>query len=128
MKHGFIAIMLTGAMLSALACADQVKKYINQGDIYSTEAQWTEAISEYSKAIESNPNLALAYSKRGQAYAAKEDWTAALSDLNKALELDPELIEAYYNRGLVQNSQGRWDMGISDLSKVIEFDPTDPLP
>src|SRR4030042_2124689 len=105
MKHGFIAIMLTGAMLSALACADQVQKYIKQGDIYSTRGQWKEAISEYSKAIESNPNLALAYSKRGQAYAAKEDWTAALGDFNKALELDPELTETYSHRASVYHAQ-----------------------
>ena len=71
MKHKVLVILLISTLLPLLACADPSEKYMEQADTYFVHQQWNEAISEYTKAIDENPNLALAYSKRGQSYAAK---------------------------------------------------------
>jgi tetratricopeptide (TPR) repeat protein len=47
-----------------------------------------------SKAIDLNPNLALAYAARGLAYEHKGDRDRAIADYSKAIELDPNLAPA----------------------------------
>ncbi|MFA7337652.1 MAG: tetratricopeptide repeat protein [Candidatus Obscuribacterales bacterium] len=47
------------------------------------------AATYYSKAIELNPRLTLAYACRGDCYHLMGDCARAISDLNKAIELDP---------------------------------------
>ena len=51
--------------------------------------QFTKAISDFSKAIETDPKLAIAYSNRGVAYVALGKFEEAKKDLLKAVELDP---------------------------------------
>jgi Flp pilus assembly protein TadD len=53
--------------------------------------QFDQAISDSNKAIELNPNLAMAYVNRGGAYAQKGQFDHTISDSNKAIELNPNL-------------------------------------
>jgi len=55
------------------------------------EGRYGEAIEEYNKAIELNPNYAIAYAERGQAYFELGQYDLAIPDLAKAIELDPNL-------------------------------------
>jgi len=51
--------------------------------------QYEEAISDYTKAIELDPEKAIAYRLRSLAYAELGDNEAARQDLDKAMELNP---------------------------------------
>ena len=45
------------------------------------KANFDKAIEDYSKAIELNPNLGLAYYNRGEAWLHLKEWDKARSDL-----------------------------------------------
>ena len=57
-----------------------------------------DAIEEYSKAIEINPEDASAYYNRGNKKSDLKDYRGAIKDYSKAIEIDPENASAYYNR------------------------------
>jgi tetratricopeptide (TPR) repeat protein len=80
-------------------------------------------ISNYSKAINLNPNHAWAYINRCNAYDGKEEYDRAIRDCDKALELDPKHSFAYNNRGNAYQGKDEYDRAIGDYDKAIELDP-----
>ena len=90
---------------------------------YNLKGQPDEAIFDFNKALEINPNIAEAYSGRGATYVQKGQLDQAISDLNKALEINPKIAEAYVNRGLVYMDKGQHDQTISDCTKALEINP-----
>ncbi|MER3447202.1 MAG: hypothetical protein C4291_10325 [Candidatus Dadabacteria bacterium] len=54
------------------------------------DAQYDQAIYNYTKAIEANPRDAQAYYHRGVAYYNKGQYDKAIADFNKAIELNPD--------------------------------------
>ena len=65
------------------------------------------AISNYNKAIELSPGMAVAYNNRGSAKLTRGDYQGASADYTKAIELDPKQPLAYLNRGLLLMLQGK---------------------
>ena len=90
-----LTIQIICSALLMLACTNPALEHLRQGDTYRDQEQWSEAISEYSKAIEVDPGLALAYSARGLAYIEIEQYDLSIADFNKVIELsiDPEMIQ-----------------------------------
>jgi len=80
-------------------------------------------IADSSKAIELDPEFALAYGTRGLAYYHKGEYDKAMADFNKAVELDPEFALVYGTRGLAYYHKGEYDKAIADFNKAIELDP-----
>ena len=60
-----------------------------QGNFLMTIGQMDRAIEAYSRAIELDPNDAMAYTNRGNAHGDKGDLDLAIADYTKAIELDP---------------------------------------
>ncbi len=85
--------------------------------------KYKEAITNYDKAIELNPQLAIAYNNRGTENAALHKYKEAIEDYNKAIELNPQLVEAYNNRGNAKSNLGDSKEAIADYNKAIELDP-----
>jgi tetratricopeptide (TPR) repeat protein len=67
-----------------------------------------EALQDYNKSIELNPENSRAYNNRGTVYANTNRLYDAISDYSKAIELDNALADAYYNRGDVYFNQGKY--------------------
>jgi len=81
------------------------------------------AISEYTKAIRSDPGNAMSYVLRGMMYIGKGDFKRAISDFNKAMEINPQLAVAYDGRGTAYHYMGELDRAILDYNKAIEIEP-----
>jgi len=86
---------------------------------------YDQAISEYTKAIELNPNSAEAYYHRGFTYGEKGQYDQAISDYNKALEINPRYAEAHVYRGFAYGEKGQYDQEISDYNKALEINSKD---
>ena len=80
-------------------------------------------IEFYSKAIELNPNYALAFHNRANVYNDMKERNKALDDYNKAIELNPEYANSYNNRGTAYERLGEPDKAIADYNKAIEINP-----
>ena len=97
--------------------------HFSQGVELQEQGRFEEAIDEYTKAIELDPNYAMAYSNRAAAYLYKGQYDLVMADCNKAIELDPELAMAYNNRGAAYATKGELDQAIADFDKAIELAP-----
>ena len=64
--------------------------YIDSGNAYAEQGQFDQAFQEYTKAIEVNPQYAMAYHNRGLAYRAIGQPNLAQKDFDKAIALDPQ--------------------------------------
>jgi tetratricopeptide (TPR) repeat protein/S1-C subfamily serine protease len=61
-----------------------------------------QAIQDFNKAIQLNPQYANAYFTRAYLYEQLGEVQRALSDYNQAIALDPKFTSAYSNRGLLK--------------------------
>ncbi|MCJ7542625.1 MAG: tetratricopeptide repeat protein, partial [Desulfobacterales bacterium] len=86
---------------------EDVKNYNKQGISYGKKGQYDQAISNFNKALEINPKLAVVYYNRGLAFDNKGQYDQAISDYTKAIELNQRYADAYYNRGLAFDNKGQ---------------------
>ncbi len=125
-------ILIVSALIAILACplsgcgkkkgpadAAAVAKAME----YAQKGQGNEAIAEFTRAIQLNPENAKSYNNRGQIYSAMSNAELAMADFNKAIEVDPQLIMAYYNRGIIKEANGNINEALDDYSMAIQLGP-----
>ncbi len=79
------------------------------------------ALSDYSKAIDINPNYADAYNNRGNLYSDLQKYELALSDYSKAIDINPNYAMAYNNRGVVYALTREFPKALADAEKASEL-------
>lgn len=82
-----------------------------------------QAIIDFDRAIELDPEYARAYASRGSAYRKLEKYEQAMGDYNRALEINPNYAWAYYGRAEVHRLQKEYVQAISDLNRALEVIP-----
>lgn len=82
-----------------------------------------EAVADYTRATELDPQYAKAYNNRGNAYAALGEDESALTDYDLALKIDPNLGLVYFNRGLLHYRAGDPQQAIADLEMYLDLVP-----
>ena len=86
-----------------------------------------EQIRFYTKAIQLDADLVMAYNNRGHTYAGNGDYNLAIADYIEAIRLDPELVLAYNNRGCSHVANGNYAAAIADYTQAIRLDPEDAV-
>jgi tetratricopeptide (TPR) repeat protein/predicted nucleic acid-binding Zn-ribbon protein len=81
------------------------------------------AIEDYTRALELDPNSAIACNDRGVAFSSLGDQPAAIADYTKALQLEPNEPAYYFNRGFARFNQEDVRGAIEDFSEVIRLSP-----
>jgi tetratricopeptide (TPR) repeat protein len=96
--------------------SENAQFYVNRGDAYYGKRQFDQAISDYTKALEIAPRLAVAYYKRGNVYYyTKGQYDQAISDYTTAIEIDPRLAVSYFRRGYVYYLKKGYDKSWEDV-------------
>jgi len=80
--------------------------------------RYEQAIEDFSKAIELNPNDAVAYYNRGLAYAKLNEHERAIEYYGKAIKLNPNDAKAYGNRGIAYSEILRYEESARDFKKA----------
>ena len=83
------------------------RAYFIKADCQEQQAKITEAIDNYTKAIQYDSKDPLFYIRRGMVYGRTRQNEAALNDLNTAVGLSPESGEALYFRGIIKYHTGQ---------------------
>ena len=81
------------------------------------------AVSDFSVAIECDPNDALAWNERGVAYGYTNQWEFARRDASKAIALNPQAALYYSNRGYATARLARAQQAIEDFDAALKLDP-----
>lgn len=97
--------------------------YYHKGSALLANAQFTEAINCYNKAIEMDPNLTMAFVFRANAKLKLNDWESAIEDFNMALILKPNDIPCIINRGICKFQKGDLQAAIEDFNIVVSKNP-----
>jgi tetratricopeptide (TPR) repeat protein len=118
LKYISLLLIVVLAVLFS-GCKTELEQHLDKGNRYFDQEKWEEAITEYTTAINIDPNNAQAYANRGAAYAEKGSYDLSIPDYNKALELEPQNIIVYYNRAIAYNNLKEYDKAIADCTKVI---------
>ena len=126
-------ILFTLALLFSFSSFGQTsKEYFDSGYDKAKAYDYSGAISDYTKAIDLDPNYADAYFKRGYIrYFLGDEFDHAIADFTIFIELVPNNIistyiaRAYYYRALSKFELDREDVSgaIADLTKAIELQP-----
>lgn len=92
---------------------------IEHGDI----GKPTEAIEDFSRAIELQPDLRDAYKFRGSLYAQSGQLDLAMNDLNTYLRYDSTDLVTWNNLAMIHMQLGQYESSITAFNKVIDLKP-----
>ena len=106
---------------AVLKSPQKARSYYGRGNAYFDKGNISQAISDYAKAIEINPEYVDAYYNQGNAY--RGNISQAISNYTKVIEIDPNHFLAYNNRAGAYFKKGNLDQAISDCTKAIEINP-----
>lgn len=81
------------------------------------------AIDCYNKALEIDPELAVAYHNRGKAHHHCNEMMDAIVDYSEAIHCNPCLAKAYKNRAVAFLQTKNYQTAISDFRKYLELKP-----
>lgn len=105
-----------------LTLAQTAKKYFSAGEKFEQANNLKEAISNYGKAIELDPNMEKAYAARALCYEKENQKTEAVEDYKKLIVFDPKNKELYYNAGRLLFALNKFTDADAMFRKALERD------
>lgn len=100
--------------------------YNNRGLMYFHSGQIEEAIGNYNRALELNPNLAAAYNNRANCYVNQGELVDALVDYDRALDLNPFHIRALINQGITFRHLGMYREALDNFDIALAQGKLEP--
>jgi tetratricopeptide (TPR) repeat protein len=100
-----------------------VVSYINRAFEHLQKGNTTNAIADYSKAIELDPGRADAYAGRAWAFLKGGKAAQALPDAERSLQLKTNDARALDIRGHVYEALGRHEEAIADFRSALAIEP-----
>jgi tetratricopeptide (TPR) repeat protein/glycosyltransferase involved in cell wall biosynthesis len=99
---------------------------VNLGSLYARQQQWQQAILHYQKAIDLNPNLAVAYRNLARAYQKIGDVQKATSLLYKGYSLEPAKVSGadHLRLGQTLMQHRQIQPAIACYRRAIQLDPS----
>jgi hypothetical protein len=95
--------------------------YNSRGLSYGQLGLFDDAIQDFKKAIELNPNFDESYNNCGVVYFLKGQYDRAVENYNRAISLNHDNAEAYVNRGYVRRSEGDMGLAKADFQKGCDL-------
>jgi Flp pilus assembly protein TadD len=97
--------------------------YFNAGFAHYEAKRYTEAIADFTRALEvkSDDEASLRY--RSYSYCDLEDYDKALADFNEFIRLNPNDAVTYYNRGVVYGYKDETEKAIADYNEAVRLNP-----
>lgn len=97
---------------------------VNLGIGFFELGQYSDAVAEYTRGIETAPRMVALYMNRAKAYEKLRRLSEAAADYDTALRIDRNAADVYMSRGVMLLSHGDPGRSVKDFSKVIELEPS----
>ena len=101
---------------------DDYNGYRNRGRAFLALKRYSDAIKDFVKAIELNPNDVGLLNYRANAYknvGTKESYEMAINDYSSIVDIDSTQVKAYFNRGYIYLKIERFDSALIDMNNFI---------
>jgi tetratricopeptide (TPR) repeat protein len=89
---------------------------MNRALLHAIAKRNEEAIADYSRALQLNPNLPMALNNRANVFLNMGKPAEALADLNRSIAQAPNYFRAYETRARAWQMMGRADKAAEDLA------------
>ncbi len=114
----FLGLSLAVGLIAGRSAAAEVNTLIAKGIDFSEKGQYDQALAEFNRALNINPQDPMLYNYRGKVYWAKGQNDKALADFTQALSIDPKNGRAYEYRSLVYCSLEDFAKALADVEKA----------
>jgi tetratricopeptide (TPR) repeat protein len=97
--------------------------FVGRAKIFVDRGMRKEALLDYDRAVELDPDNVYAWANRGMTRVEVGDMAGARSDLARAEQLDPEFVQIFIARGMLADAEKRPRDAIDAYSKALEQEP-----
>jgi hypothetical protein len=97
----------------------RAEAYSTRGLAYSILDKYLEAIADYDKALEINPDFAMVLNNRAWAYFKWQGSTRGMDDVQRSLELDPASEHSWDTRAHLRQLLGQHDGAFADYEAAV---------
>ena len=104
--------------------ASLILAFEERGIAYRQAGRGDEAIADFNRAIELDPNRTWSIAGHGETCRLMERYDEAIADFNRAIELAPSFAWAIAHRGQTYRAMERYDEALADFNRAIELDPS----
>jgi tetratricopeptide (TPR) repeat protein len=101
---------------------DTPEQRVEAGLRYYDSSNYQEAIKEYDKAIELNPNHINAWYNKALSLGALQLHEEAIEAYNRVVAIEPNYANAWYNKGLASSSLKKYGEAIEAYDKAISIE------
>ncbi len=115
-------LFFTPVMLVLFSLIECSPKLYSTGKEFVASGNYEDAIAQFTKLIEENPEYTEAYVARAEAYEKDGKKAEAASDYKRATVFENKDESIYYNAGRLYYELERYDEAIPMLTKVSELD------
>ena len=101
--------------------AQSARQYFKDGEDFYRSMNFIDAIDQFSKAIEQNPDFEKAYVNRALSYSKTGDHQKAARDFDRAIVLNGRDPELFYFSGNEWHIEGKNDLALARLNMAISL-------
>ena len=96
----------------------------NRAETYRLMGRYGDAITDFTRALEIQPDYPWAIQQRALLYRAARRYEEAFSDLTRFIEITPGDPWAIGYRGETYRMMGRYDEALDDFAYALKLDPS----
>ncbi len=111
-------VLLGLAILSTTVMAQNPRKFFKAGEDFMITGNYEDAVDQFSKAIELDPDYTNAYLARAEAYEKLNKLQDAYDDYNRAFVFLPKEEEVAYHLGKLSNELGEYERAMVFLNQA----------
>ena len=119
MKFGIVGMILMAVLFAEPAVAQSAKQYLKAGEDFAKANNYTDAIDQFTRAIDLDPDNDKAYLQRGIAYTRLGEHKLAAEDYDRALVFDGNNAELYYFSGNEWHQYGDNPLALKKLTAAL---------
>jgi tetratricopeptide (TPR) repeat protein len=117
-----LALLLLAIGTSCIVSAQNAKQFYKTGLTFVEAGNHKDAIEQFTKALNVDPEYAQAYVERARSYEAAGDLQNAADDFKRALTFEQKESELYYDAARVNYSLGNFNDALELINKSIALD------
>jgi len=110
-----VILLVMSVMASSMLFAQTAKGSFKAGKTFCKASNYSDAVNQFTKAIELDPSYAEAYAARAEAYVMTEEFELAAKDYERAAQLDMGEAEYAFSAGSMNYKLENYQQAVNNL-------------